>query len=245
MKAFLLLAALLPAVGSYAVDTAYAALRTVGKLNGKEVLNHVVEVRGTGGAPDPAAWHIILEDSTARGGIREMEIQHGKMVSERTPTARTLGAAMNFNQLNLDTDGVFTIANDEAKKAGVLFDHVDYTLHSGGRSGAPVWRIDLFAAQHGRVASLDIAADTGAVLHRDLGSDSSAASDSHIFAQPQPPPPAYRPQRDDPDDFDRPLPPAPSDDDYDGPGFLERLKNRFEKRGRQFDNFFNGRGWHQ
>src|SRR4051812_41545885 len=121
-----------------AADTAYSALRVIGKRDGQDILNRVVELHGRGGSPQPSSWKVIIDEPRARGGVREIEVQRGKIVSERTPTTRGAGSTMNFNQLNLDSEGAFTIANQEAEKAGVPFDHVDYRLTSGTGGGAPV-----------------------------------------------------------------------------------------------------------
>ena len=97
MKTVLLSALLFALVSAApAQDSAYAALRVVGHSQGKEALNHVLELRGRGGSPQPAVWKITLDEPRARGGVREVEVQHGKIISERTPTAgRTAGSPMN------------------------------------------------------------------------------------------------------------------------------------------------------
>ena len=133
MKRVLLTASLFAlAAAALADDTAYTALRVVGRSQGKDAINHVVELRGRSGSPQPAVWKVTLDEPRARGGVREIDVQRGKIISERTPAAaRTPGRTMNFNQLNLDSDGAFTVANQEAQKGGIPFDHVDYILSSG------------------------------------------------------------------------------------------------------------------
>ena len=74
-----------------AAETAYTALRVIGKRDGQSILNRVLEVRGRGGAPQPAVWKIILDDTQARGGVREVEVQGGRIIGERTPTGRAAG----------------------------------------------------------------------------------------------------------------------------------------------------------
>ncbi|MES2571575.1 MAG: hypothetical protein V4710_16160 [Verrucomicrobiota bacterium] len=150
-----------------AADTAYSALRLIGKQSGADSLNRVIEVRGRGGAPTPAVWKVILEEPRARGGIREVEVQRGKIIAERTPVGRPLGTPMNFNQLNLDSEGAYTIATQEAEKTGVVFDRVDYVLRSGTRNSAPIWDLQLHSARRGMVASLQLAADSGTVLQQE------------------------------------------------------------------------------
>jgi hypothetical protein len=218
-----------------AADTAYSALRVIGKRDGQEVLNHVLELRGRDGMPSPQVWKIVIDDPRARGGIRELEVQKGKVVGESTPTSRGPGNPMNFNQLNLDSEGAFTIANQEAQKANVPFDRVNFLLKAGTGGGAPVWELELFDGRNGRSGSLTIAADSGTVLHRQLDRPHGPGTDDHAYLDdrnnPQPP----RRPSDDADDHD-------SDHGPGGlPGFLNRIGRHFEKRGRQIENFFTGK----
>ncbi len=242
MKAPFLLGLLL-AVASVApaADTAYSALRVIGKRDGQETLNRVLELRGVDGTPNPAVWKVVIDEPRARGGVRELEVQKGKIVGERTPTSRSTGSPMNFNQLNLDSEGAFTIANQEAQKANVVFERVNFLLRSGTNGGAPVWELELYDGKNGRAGSLTIAADSGTVLHRQLdrsphgpGSDDRAYLDDHAN------PPSRRPSDDGAGrDYDR-------DRDHGSspgglPGFLNRVGRHFEKRGHQIENFFTGK----
>ncbi len=238
MKAVVLLGFLFAIpLAATAADTAYSALRVIGKRDGQDTLNRVVELRGRSGSPQPSSWKVTIDEPRARGGVREIEVQRGRIVSERTPTTHGAGSSMNFNQLNLDSEGAFTIANQEAEKAGVPFDHVDYRLTSGTGGGAPVWALDLFDGKNGRMGSIEIAADSGAVLHRQLNRtprNSSEQNDrSYLDDRRQPPPP----QSVDDEGFSRSGEPF-----RNVPDFFHRLGRRFEKRGHQLENFFTGKG---
>jgi hypothetical protein len=245
-------------------ETAYTALRVVGKQNGADSLNHVVEVRGRAGTPAPTSWKIALHDPSARGGLREFEVQGGKIVSERTPTARASGAPINFNQLNLDSEGAFTVADQEAKKVNLAFQRVDYTLQAG--SHGPVWHLELFAGDD-KVGFIDVAADNGAVVRRDLGRH--APPDERITRDNRPPPPPveerYAGEQRPPREFREPPPDATEprdprdrrayerDRDYDREdeeysrrrerdhrAFPDRVQHHFERRASQIRRFFGG-----
>ncbi len=236
MKTFLF--ALIFSVGSitlHAADTAYNALRVVGKQSGADSLNRVAEVHGRNGVPAPAVWKVVFEEPRARGGVREMEVQRGQVISERTPTGKVLGSAMNFNQLNLDSDGAFTIANQQAEKAGVAFDRVDYLLKAGANGGAPVWELKLLNSREGQVGSLHIAADSGTVLRQEglANRDRSAAS-------------KHRDSEAEDRDFVEPTRDArPPDEEKerirDAPSLFRRAGRHFERRGYQIRNFFTGK----
>lgn len=250
MKRVLLTASLFAlAATALADDTAYTALRVVGRSQGKEAINHVVELRGRSGSPQPAVWKVTLDEPRARGGVREIDVQRGKIISERTPAAaRTPGRTMNFNQLNLDSDGAFTVANQEAQKGGIPFDHVDYILSSGTGGDAPVWRLELLDTKLGRAGSIDVAADTGTVLSQNLRMPTaSRANDGRTYldgGRRNPPPPVNDRY---PDESPRS---SGGDSGNSRPGepfrnvsdFFHRLGKRFEKRGGQLENFFTGKG---
>ncbi len=229
-----------------AAGTAYNALRVVGREQGEDALNRVVEVKGRFGSPQPQVWKVTLKDTKARGGLRELEVQRGRIISERTPVSRVLGEPMNFNQLNLDSDGVFTIANQEAEKASVTFDRADYTLRSGTQGGAPVWSVDFYEGRNGRVGRFDIAADSGTVLRKDLQNsrreqitreDRDFLREEEEVQEEE----RYVDRRDRRDYRDRRY--EYEDEEDRGPRFFERVERHFRKRGRQFENFFTGRGW--
>ena len=236
-----LTAVVLVALSPFAIadnDTAYKALRVFGKKNGDQSLNRVIELRGRSGVPQPAVWKVVAADPVARGGVVEVEVQRGKIISERTPTNRVGGTtAMNFNQLNLDSDGAFTIANQEMQKQKTPFDRIDYVLRSSGGSAPPVWFLDLYDGSSGRVGTLEIAADTGAVLSERRVTGSA-------------PPPDYANDRDYIRGQDRTPQPRVSDNEhrYSRPGepfhdvgdFFHRLGQRMERRGEKLKNFFTG-----
>lgn len=244
--AFLAVFFLVAHFAAQAADTAYSALRVVGKRDGAEVLNHVLEVRGRGGAPQPAIWKITLDDPKARGGIREYEVQGGKIIGERTPAGGKVGTPMNFAQLNLDSEGVFTIANQEAQKAVIPFDHVDYLLKSGP-GGTPVWELTLFEGKTDRVGELEVSADSGAVLRTELNRAKQPVYQNndrdYVGTTGTPGTTDPRPSQ--------PLPPPPrtatggysqAGQSFRGVGdFFHRLGKRFERRGEQMENFFTGK----
>lgn len=169
-------------------DTAYQALRTLGKIRGQSILNHVIEVEGHGGSPQPQTWKVLVDDPAARSGVREFEIANGRIVSERTPTRAYAGsgenAMMDFAKLNLDSTGAFTVAEQEAGKTRFGFDKVDYLLRRDDRGTTPIWVLRLMDSQHVNVATLHVAADSGVITQRrglnDRGRDADVADDQPI-----------------------------------------------------------------
>jgi len=235
---FTLAVGILPSLVLAESDTAYKALRTFGKQSGDKLLNRVVEVRGRNGIPQPDVWKIIASDPSARGGLVEAEVQRGKIISQRTPTARATTAtqAMDFNQLNLDSDGAFTVANQELQKKTVPFDRIDYLLRSPGNGKPPVWHLELYD-RGTKIGTMEVGADSGIVLEQSIQAkrnpqpDYSSDRDYVDGREPQ----NGRVVDDRAAGWSRPGEP------FRGVGdFFHRLGKRFERRGDQLKHFFGG-----
>jgi hypothetical protein len=113
------------------------------------------------------------------------------------------------------------------QKRRIPFDRVDYVLRNPGANTSPIWFLELYDGPRGRVARLELAADSGSVLNEQQFTTGAA-------------PPDYEQDR----DFVR-----GDDRRYEGssqPGepfhgvgdFFSRLGRRFERRGDQLKSFF-------
>jgi len=69
-RSLILVAVFATQLAAHAADTAYTALRAYGKKEGEKSLHRVLELRGSGGVPQPAMWKIVVDAPEARGGIR-------------------------------------------------------------------------------------------------------------------------------------------------------------------------------
>jgi hypothetical protein len=146
--------------------TAYEALRTVGQRLNRDYVNHVISVTGVEGDPQPGTWKILLDDSRARGGVREVEVRNGEIVSERTPTRSVVGssegATINTARLNLDSSGAFAMASHTADKSNTRFATASYTLRTDER-GNPMWIVTLQSVKGRPVGTIYIGANKGNV----------------------------------------------------------------------------------
>ena len=126
--------------------TAYEALRAVGAKFDRGSINRVISVTGVDGAPQPETWKVLIEDPRARGGVREIEVTNGEVVSERTPVrsvvGSTEGATIKTTRLNLDSSGAYAVASHTADKSNTRFATASYTLRTDER-GDPVWIVTL------------------------------------------------------------------------------------------------------
>jgi hypothetical protein len=146
--------------------TAYEALRTVGNRLNRDYLHRVISVTGVDGSPQPARWKILLEDSHARGGVREVEVANDRIVSERTPVrpvvGSTEGSTINTSRLNLDSSGAYAVASHTAEKSNTQFSTVSYTLRTD-EHGDPLWIVTLEDQSRRPVGTIYIGANSGNV----------------------------------------------------------------------------------
>ena len=247
--AFALCASALPLLA--APDTAYQALRTVGAQRGEDALKHVIEIEGVGGVPQPNVWRVVLDDPAARGGVRELDVARGKITAEHTPVraygGSAAGALIDFHKLNLDSSGVFTVAEKETQKAHVGFDAVDYTLRTGdGPDASPVWVLHMMDASRHSIGTMSVAADNGSIVSSDL-SGHPAGPDLNAGPSTSPSP-GYTVRETDHDNLysasQEPSPVRQADDsdteDTQGLRVGHRIKDAILSAGESLKNFISG-----
>ena len=146
--------------------TAYEALRVVGTQFGRGALNHVVSITGVEGNPQPEKWKIMLEDPSAPGRVREVEVANGRIASEHTPSrsiaGSTEGATIDVSRLNLDSSGAYAVASHTAEASHTSFATADYTLRTDDR-GEPMWIVTLRNRSSHPVGTIYIGGTRGTV----------------------------------------------------------------------------------
>jgi hypothetical protein len=180
-----------------AQDTAYKALRAIGTQRGEKALNQVVVISGQSGRPQPVDWRISLSDPAARGGVRELDIVSGQISSERTPARPGVEgtAPIDLTKLNVDSDGAFHTAEQEAARNQVGFDSVNYRLAVVGPNAQPVWTLELFDYEQRPVGKVQISASNAALLSatdwvQERGSGPLAQHSHSSDEESGPPPPS-------------------------------------------------------
>lgn len=182
----LLLALLLAASPALAQEsgTAYDALRVIGTKFNRDAVNHIISVTGADGHPQPGTWKVLLDDKRARGGVREIEVANGRIVSERTPLHAVVGssegATINTAHLNLDSSGAYSVASRTAEKANAQFATVNYALRTD-EQGEPIWIVTLENRAQRPVATIYIGAEQGTVT-RTEGMFNGAGMDQVVNA---------------------------------------------------------------
>lgn len=166
-------------------ETAYAALRSLKAAKGDAILDQLVEMKGERGDPQPDSWTVLMKDSSARGGVRELVLTGTSITSERTPISGFAGFSekpvLNFTRLNLDSDGAFKLANAEAGKAGVGFHWISYELRSQAGTDTPIWVLRLQDYMGAPVGELQVSAENGQIT-QPLKLDSDRRPDSNVSA---------------------------------------------------------------
>lgn len=168
-----------------AQETAYAAMRVVSAAKGFGMLEKLVEVQGKDGGPQPESWTLLFNDPSARGGVREIVVQDGAIVSERTPLGGFSGVGdlpvLPTSRLNLDSDGAFRLAEQEAKRMGIGFHWLNYTLRFDEMDAkGPLWILQLIDYLGENVGTVVINAETLQIVQ---GLDKTRALYSNGFSQ--------------------------------------------------------------
>lgn len=210
-------ALLFSSVFAFAGDTAYDALRAAGARLGADSQNRLVEISGKGGRPQPSLWQVQLEEPSGKGGQVQVNVQRGVVVGQSKASGGAPGVRLNLASIQLDSDGVFAIANTEAIRSDISFDRLNYVLRAEG--GFPVWRVELLDGPASLVGSLKISADTGAVIER--SPQLALSEDDRMDAK-----------------WSRPGEKFKSVSD-----FFHRTGKKLERTGYQLRNWANGDGW--
>ena len=149
---------LIMTAATHAADTAYSALRVLGAKRGEESLERVVRLRGS-----EDTWKILLTDSKARTGAREIQVRDGRIIRDASiPKPDDITPPLNLRALNLDSDGALMTMNQRAPRA-LTADEVDYALANNDRN-IPVWTLKSREPGGASGTPMQIAADTGEVI---------------------------------------------------------------------------------
>jgi hypothetical protein len=161
------------ALTGHAQVTAYAALRTVGSSRGEKVLKQVVAISGEGSGAQPNRWKVWIDDPAARGGVRELEVSGNQITAERTPAKSEWagGKDMDLAHLNLDSDGAYQVATQEARTKGIEFSKVQFQLAADRETGKPGWTVQMSDAKDQRVGAIKVNADSGTIVNSAWGAD--------------------------------------------------------------------------
>lgn len=168
LACLLALGASLPCAQAISGGSALAALREV-SAQPYAATGRIVEMKGRRAAPVPVEWEIILADPSARGGVRVVTVANARITSENTPLHGFTGVpnlpAIDTAKVSIDARTLFQAVQAEAETGRIGFHWLDYTLQTDPATGSPVWSVDLYDHLSQPVASLEVSASTGSLLH--------------------------------------------------------------------------------
>jgi len=151
-----------------AAETSSSALQALKDASRPELLTGLAELKGKEGVPQPGEWIVLCNDPSAHGGIREVTIVNGHIVSERTPMGEYAGEGdlphLTVTPTMVDSGAVFKIVDREAKAAKIGFDSIDYVLRVDAISGKPLWIVQIYKSSGALVGTMEISAETGGIL---------------------------------------------------------------------------------
>lgn len=151
-----------------AAETSLSAVQVLKDSGRPELLTGLAEIKAKDGVPQPSEWMVLCNDPSAHGGVRELTISNGHVVSERTPMGEFAGEGelphLTITPTTLDSGAVFKIVDREAKAARIGFDSIDYVLRVDAISGKPLWIVQLHKSSGALVGTMELSAETGEVL---------------------------------------------------------------------------------
>lgn len=144
------------------------ALNILSQKFGANHFQWIVEMRAFNGVPQPSEWSVVVYDPASIYLLNEYWIGEGRAVNEGPydeiyPDKAPIGF-IDFTKLKLDSVAAFTVAEDEARKARVGFDSLNYVLRSREYSNEPVWILSLIDADERLVGKVHVSGLTGSVL---------------------------------------------------------------------------------
>ena len=201
-------------------ETAYDALKVAAGKLGRDSQNRVVEVAGTSGRPQPLVWQITIEEASGRSGpagSQQVDVRGGAVVGQRRVASS--GVRLNLTAIQIDSDGVFSVANAEAVRAGVSFDRLNYRLNADNQAGIPVWKVELLDGPSHKVGALKISADSAQII--ELSPELALTEEQKRELRWSKPGEKYK----------------------SIPDFFHRIGKRAENTGYKLKNWANGYGW--
>lgn len=156
------------ASGQPSSPSALTTLRGFAHERGAKEVSRVVGVVGFHGQDQPGRWLLLQLDGKVPNLLHEYAIQNGKVVAQRQfwrdPKQDMPSIPLDLSRIAIDSTRAFTLADHQAKQAGIGFDSIHYQLRCRDLRNEPVWVLNLINGVQQSVGVLYISALSGETL---------------------------------------------------------------------------------
>jgi hypothetical protein len=129
--------------------------------------NGILQVRGTGGTPQPAKWEILARPKDDGGTVAQLTMEDGQLVGE----APSFNPGQIFREdgyifipeIQIDSAAAFALAQKQATAVGLELGAVDYLLEKHGDDVDPAWTLTCYNPKGHKIGLLTVLATTGLV----------------------------------------------------------------------------------
>ena len=173
---------------------AKAAINRIAEKHGAKLIDKIVEMKATNGQSQPEEWEVIVFDSSSQYLLREFWVGDTRATDEGVnydyyPEKQPTGF-INLDRIKLGSVAAFKVLDEEAARAQIGFDSIDYHLRCREFSDEPIWTLTAKSAGGYQVGRVDLSADTGEVLRTvwtyRQGRTVSRTRDSALLQKPKP-----------------------------------------------------------
>lgn len=128
----------------------------------------VVVVTARGGTPVPKQWTIVARDTDDLGTLHKITVDNGNVISDSLSlnTYESFRQDVNINpqQVQVDSDAAFLIAQPIAAANQQIIGHADYALTVRGKDAVPIWTINCFGMNGFFIGKVVLLATDGTVV---------------------------------------------------------------------------------
>jgi hypothetical protein len=155
-----------PAICASAADqiSALAASQALTKYQ----QHAIARLSARAGKPSPEMWTIVVYDSKAPKGLRELTVSSSTIVSSRTKSdialKLTKADVIGLEGLRIDSDQVAELTASYASANQLAPAAFDYDLRKEGEDAAPLWTVNAFDQTGNRLGTVVVAANSGAIV---------------------------------------------------------------------------------
>jgi len=128
----------------------------------------IARLSARAGKPSPETWTIVVHDSKAAKGVRELTVSSSTIISSRTKSAIALKVSktdvIGLEGLRIDSDQVAELTAGYASANQLVPAAFDYDLRKEGEDAAPLWTVVAYDESGTRLGTIVVAANSGAII---------------------------------------------------------------------------------